>query len=64
MQNKGLQETMVILIGEFLMVHQFFSSPQVKRSLIISNKSGIYQLPNKLQNDLRLRIIRNWKSSE
>ena len=54
MQNKGLQETMVILIGEFLMVQQFFSSPQVKRSLIISNKSGIYQLPNKLQNDLRL----------
>ena len=54
MQNKGLQETMVILIGEFLMVHQFFSSPQVKRSQIISNKSGIYQLPNKLQNDLRL----------
>ena len=38
------------------MFHQFFPSPQVKRSLIISNKPGIYELPHELPNDLRLRI--------
>ena len=51
---------MVILICEFFIFHQFFPSPQVKRSLIISNKSGIYELPN----DLRLNILGNYESSE
>ena len=32
-----------------------FFSPQVKRSVIISNKQGIYQLHQELPNDLRLR---------
>ena len=37
------------------MFYQIFFSSQVKRSTIISNKHGIYELPNKLPNDLRLR---------
>ena len=44
---------------EFLMFHQIFLSPQVKRMVIISNKYGIYQLPRKLPNDVRLRILEN-----
>ena len=30
-----------------------------KRSAIISNKHSIYELPNELPNDLRLRILEN-----
>ena len=51
--------TMVIIFGNFLMFDQIFYSPQVKRSVIISNKHGIYVLPYKLPNSLRLRILRN-----
>ena len=36
-----------------------FGSPQVKGSVIISNKYGIYELPHDLPNDLRLRILEN-----
>ena len=38
---------------------QTFLSPQVKRSVIISNKHGIYDFPDELPNDLRLRILEN-----
>ena len=31
------------------------SSPQVKRTVIITNKHGIYDLPHKLPNNLTLR---------
>ena len=55
---------MVILICEFLMFHQFFRSPQVKRIVIISNKPGIYQSPHELPNNLRLRILGNKENSE
>ena len=34
------------------MIEQIFPSSQVKRSVIISNKYGIYELPNELPNDL------------
>ena len=36
-----------------------FLSPQVEQSAIISNKHVIYELPVKLPNDLRLRILGN-----
>ena len=36
------------------MFGQIFLSSQVKRKVIISNKRGIYELPHKLPNDLRL----------
>ena len=36
------------------MFYQIFLSPQAKRNvIIISNKHGIYELPNELPNDLR-----------
>ena len=41
------------------MFHQFFFSPQEKRYTIISYKHGIYELPHKLPNDLRLRKLGN-----
>ena len=44
-----------IIFEEFLILYQIFFSPQVKRSMIISNKYGIYELPN----DLRLSILGN-----
>ena len=37
------------------MFYQVFLSPQVKRWIIITYKYGIYELPHKLPNDLRLR---------
>ena len=40
-------------------VCQIFVSSQVKQSAIVSNKHGIYKLPNELSNDLRLRILGN-----
>ena len=42
----------------------FYVLAQVTRSLIISNKHGIYELPHELQNDLRLRILRIRKYQE
>ena len=35
------------------MFDQIFPSPQIKRSVISSNKHGIYELPHDLPNDLR-----------
>ena len=34
-------------------------SPQMERSVIISNKHGIYELPHVLPNDLRFGILGN-----
>ena len=38
------------------MFEQFFASPQMKKSLIISNKHDIHELPYELPNDLRLPL--------
>ena len=46
------------------MVEQISLLPQVKRSVIISNKYGIYELPHELPNILRLRILGNLEMSE
>ena len=40
-------------------VFQIFLSPQVKGSIVIINKHGIYELPHELPNDFRLRILQN-----
>ena len=58
-QKKVLQTMMDIIFGEFLILYQFFVSQQVKRNVIISNKFGIYELPQELPNDLKLRILGN-----
>ena len=41
------------------MFYQIFYSPQVKRYAIITYKRGMYELPHKLPNDLRLSILGN-----
>ena len=46
-----------VIFWDFLMFCQIFLSPQVKRNAIISKKHGIYKLPQKLSNDLRLWIL-------
>ena len=43
----------VIMFWDFLMFYQIFFSPQVKRSVIITNNYGICELPHKFLNDLR-----------
>ena len=40
------------------MLYQNFFSPQVKRSVIISNKQSTYELPHELPNDIRLKDLR------
>ena len=55
---------MGIILWDFLMLYQIFISPQVKRSAIISNKQGVYELPQELPNDLRLKILGNQEQSE
>ena len=50
---------MEIILWGVLMFYQIFLSPWVKQSTIISNKSGVYELPQNLPNDLRLRTLGN-----
>ena len=45
---------MEIILWDFLMFFQIFLSPQVKRSAIIGNKQGVYELPNEFLNDLKI----------
>ena len=42
-----------------LILYQIFCSPQMKQSVIISNKYGICDLNYELANDLRLWILGN-----
>ena len=44
--------TAMEIFWEFWLLYQFFFSPQVKKSVIISNKHDIYELPRNLENDL------------
>ena len=48
MQKKIFQTILAI------MFHQICRSPQVKRTMIIGNKHGIYELPHELPNELRI----------
>ena len=41
------------------MFYQIFFSLQVNRCVIITNKYGIYKLPDELPNALQLRILGN-----
>ena len=41
------------------MFYQIFLSPQVKRWPIVTYEHGIYELPHKLPNNLRLRKLGN-----
>ena len=48
-----------IIFGEFFILYQIFFSPQMSPSVIISNRHGIYQLPDEFPNNLKLRILGN-----
>ena len=37
------------------MLYEIFFSPQVKQSVVVSNKHGIYELPHETRNNVRLR---------
>ena len=41
------------------MFDQTFLLRETKRSMIISNKHGIYELPHELSNELRLTVLGN-----
>ena len=58
-----MQTILFIIIWDFLTVEQTFLSPQMKRSMIISNKHGIYMLPYDLKKDVRMRILGNQEIS-
>ena len=45
--------------GDFFILYQIFLAPQVKQSMITSNRHGVYKLPHKLLGNLRLRILGN-----
>ena len=43
---------MDMILWDFLILYQILFSRQVKRSVIISNKHGIYELPQELAEQL------------
>ena len=49
-KKKILETINCITFSDFLMFHQTFLSPQVKRSSIITYKHGKYEFPNELLN--------------
>ena len=59
--NVSITETTIIFIifWDFLMFYQIFLSAQVKRSVIVTYKRGIYDMPHEMPHDLRLTILGN-----
>ena len=57
MQKKVFQTMSFIIFLDSLMFYEIFLSPQVKQCVIITYKNGIYELPDELPNDLRLRTL-------
>ena len=55
-----MQTIIFITFWHILRFYQIFFLLQVKRSVIIINKYGIYELPNVL----RHRILENWEKAE
>ena len=45
------------------MFYQIYFSPEVKRCVIITYAHGIYELPQKFPNNLRLKISGNYEKS-
>ena len=56
--HKMKRSTIIFIIFcDFLMFHQIFLSPKVKRCAIITYKHGMYELPHKLPKHLRPRKV-------
>ena len=53
--NKNKKQKKISQAIMDIIFQDFFVSPQVKQSVIVSNKHSIYKLSYKLWNDLRLR---------
>ena len=54
---------MDLIFRDFLMFYEVFFSPQVKQSVIITNKHGISELPHELANNLRHRILGKYEKT-
>ena len=54
-----LSTVLVIIFWNFIISQYRSDSPQVKRNLISSKTNLVYELPHKLPNSLRLRILGN-----
>ena len=50
---------MDIVFGDFLILCQISFSPQVKQTVINSNKYDMYDLSHELPNDVRLTVSGN-----
>ena len=50
---------MDIIFSDFLILYQILFSLEVTRSMLISNKHGIYEMPQDLPNDLKFSILGN-----
>ena len=50
---------MQIILWNVWMFYQIFLQTIVKRSPIVGNEQGVYELPDVLPNDLRLTITEN-----
>ena len=54
---------MFIMFWDFFIVEQSFLSPQVKRSMIISNKHGTYELCNEPEMKILSALVKiSWKA--
>ena len=51
MPTEIFQTILAMIFWDFSMLYQTFVSPQVKRIMIISNKSGVNKFPNEFPNN-------------
>ena len=61
MQKKILEAIILIIPWHLLMLYEIFLWLEVKRCRVVTYKNGIYEVPQELLNDLR---IRNWANHE
>ena len=54
---------MFIIFSDILIDEQIFFSPEVKTSVIISNKHGIYELPHGVAERLKTWEIRKYQKN-
>ena len=66
LRRKNLKKPTITFTITFMKldVFQKFLSPQEKRCAIITYKNDIYKLPHEFPNDLKLRILGNWRISQ
>ena len=62
-QNKNFQRILWIITSNFTKFQNIFHCSQVKQNLILSLRNLIYQLPNDMPNNLRLRILEKKKEN-